>query len=333
MIIFLYGPDGFRIRQHIQQLCVVAINAQTPCYRLDMAELGSPVELHNLLRSQGLFANRRMIILEHAFAAATTVIEILKNNGVATDNETELIIFESESKTKLTKQSKELYNIVTGRNTKTEEFELLTDTGLAAWVRARCKEAGITIAVEAVTKLVANSKPPGGSKKETEAMEPLRIGRLNGEVDKLISYVLSKELLTITVMDVQALAAYRENPQTFVFIDNLFVGETGVAAGALHALLRSGENEQGLLALVLYQLRLVAKARGLLDSGKANADALGVHPFVARKALQLARRYSVRNIQHFYQTLLAADLASKDGRGDHGDALWHIVFSARTLHG
>lgn len=331
MISFLYGTDSFRIKVAVEAAVLAANQKKIPIYRLAIAGPEAAGELHNLIRAQDLFAQQKLIILQEAFTLAETVLAECEDNDLVKDKETILLIVAAESKTKLGKQNKKLFNFLTNRNVKSEEYLPLNDISLLNWARNRCQEIGIQIKPEVLRYLIKTSKLQAGNKKETESLEPLQIWRLSNEIDKLASFVLNKKIPSVELSDIDLLVPQMTNPQAFAFIDGLFSGNTGLALKALSELLHAGENEHGLLALVLYQLQLVTRARGRLDARKHN-DLPGVHPFVASKAFTFARRQSLASLRQWYQALQKADYESKGGIGDATDALWQFVLNVRSIN-
>src|SRR5690606_11642978 len=71
-----------------------------------------------------------------------------------------------------------------------------------------------------------------------------------------------------------------------------------------------------LLALVARQFRILAHARALMERGATQRDLqerLGLHPFVARKAWQQARRLGADESMEALEAILETDVAIKQG--------------------
>ncbi|AWN22880.1 DNA polymerase III subunit delta [Deinococcus irradiatisoli] len=111
----------------------------------------------------------------------------------------------------------------------------------------------------------------------------------------------------------------RERPgDSFAMLAAATAGQPTEALGELRRLLGSGEDPFKLMGAVVWQYSLVARsvallaAFGRLSEGEA-AQRLGVKPYPARKALEVARRLSEAKIGAHLKRILEADLAMKRG--------------------
>ena len=93
-----------------------------------------------------------------------------------------------------------------------------------------------------------------------------------------------------------------------------------------------GKDVLYLFAMILRQFRILLQIRDFFerdDNPQSDriAKELGLHPFVVKKALPLAKRYSMKELQKIYSDLLDLDAKIKTGRGDQSVLL--DVFVAR----
>lgn len=111
----------------------------------------------------------------------------------------------------------------------------------------------------------------------------------------------------------------REPPgDSFAMLGAATAGRPGEAVTQLRRLLLSGEDPFRLLGAVVWQYSLVARCVALLqEEGRvteaAAAQRLGVKPFPAKKALEVARRLNEGKIRAHLGRILDADLAMKRG--------------------
>lgn len=111
----------------------------------------------------------------------------------------------------------------------------------------------------------------------------------------------------------------REPPgDSFAMLGAATAGRPAEAVMQLRRLMASGEDPFRLLGAVVWQYSLVARCVALtLQEGRVNetaaAQRLGVKPYPAKKALEVARRLNEPKIRVHLERILDADLAMKRG--------------------
>lgn len=136
---------------------------------------------------------------------------------------------------------------------------------------------------------------------------------LSAELNKLlfVDEPLDRELVQRVVG--------REPPgDSFAMLGAATAGQAAQALGQLRRLLASGEDPFKLMGAVIWQYSLVARSVALLQGGgrvseTEAAQRLGVKAYPARKALEVARKLSERQIRAHLTHILDADLAMKRG--------------------
>jgi DNA polymerase-3 subunit delta len=122
----------------------------------------------------------------------------------------------------------------------------------------------------------------------------------------------------------------REPPgDSFAMLGAATAGRPGEAVGQLRRLLAAGEDPFKLMGAVVWQYSLVARCVALLqEEGRvtetAAAQRLGVKPYPAKKALDVARRLNEAKIRAHLGHILDADLAMKRGL-DAGVTLERLI--------
>ena len=122
----------------------------------------------------------------------------------------------------------------------------------------------------------------------------------------------------------------REPPgDSFAMLGAATAGRPGEATLQLRRLLAAGEDPFKLMGAVVWQYSLVARTVALLqEEGRVNetvaAQRLGVKPFPAKKALEVARRLNENKIRAHLGRILEADLAMKRGL-DAGVTLERLI--------
>ncbi|RJF73164.1 DNA polymerase III subunit delta [Deinococcus cavernae] len=111
----------------------------------------------------------------------------------------------------------------------------------------------------------------------------------------------------------------REPPgDSFAMLGAATAGRAAEAVMQLRRLLLSGEDPFKLMGAVVWQYSLVARTVALLqEEGRVNeaaaAQRLGVKPYPAKKALEVARKLNEAKIRAHLGRILEADLAMKRG--------------------
>ena len=149
------------------------------------------------------------------------------------------------------------------------------------------------------------------------------------EVQKLA--VLGETLTSARVREVVNRPAARD---AFGFIDALTQGDARAALLVLRSLVSQGEAPPRVLGALSWQFGLVTRCVGLReDRGEVSAgfvaQTLKVKPFVAQKALGLARGLDEKRLLGVLTALLEADIAMKTG----GDGVWALEALALELAG
>ncbi|ADV66945.1 DNA polymerase III subunit delta [Deinococcus maricopensis] len=132
--------------------------------------------------------------------------------------------------------------------------------------------------------------------------------------------------------DVVTRVVGREAPgDSFAMLGAATAGRPGEAAGQLRRLLASGEDPFKLMGAVVWQYSLVARCVALLQEGGAvnehtAASRLGVKPYPAKKALEVARRLNEGKIRAHLRRIQDADQAMKSGQ-DPASTLERLLVS------
>ncbi|EYB67908.1 DNA polymerase III subunit delta [Deinococcus phoenicis] len=170
---------------------------------------------------------------------------------------------------------------------------------VAGWVAQRARKTGLKLDRDAALYLA-------------EVFGPDLTG-IAGELNKLA--LLDPPLTAERVRQVVG----REPPgDSFAMLGAATTGRPGEAVTQLRRLLASGEDPFKLMGAVVWQYSLVARCVALTqEEGRVTeqvaAQRLGVKPYPAKKALEVARRLNEGKIRAHLARILDADLAMKRG--------------------
>ncbi len=166
--------------------------------------------------------------------------------------------------------------------------------------------------------IMAEAKRQGGS---IEPDAAARLAEMTGEqtrqaaqeITKLLTYVNYAH--PIGLEDVEAVSIVTAGADVFELVDALGLRDGRKSQKLLHRLLEDKDAFE-LFGMVIRQFRLLTIAREVMDEGGAlpeAAAALGTHPFVAEKAWNQARKFTMETLTSIYHRLLAMDEAAKTG--------------------
>lgn len=181
-----------------------------------------------------------------------------------------------------------------------QKFSDLSSTELNQWIKTKVTELGGQITAEAVSKLI------------------LFVGsdlwRLGQEIEKLVLYRQENE--TIKPADVDSLVWAENNQNVFDFIDTLAGKNQAKAVSIFHRLVASGQNEQYLFSMMVYQYRQMLIVADLI-AGNVPAGSIAskakIHPFVVKKILSVLQHYDQNELERIYQKLKDCDASIKSG--------------------
>lgn len=180
------------------------------------------------------------------------------------------------------------------------EFKAPRHGAVGRWISQRVVEKGGNIQSGAVMLLSAY----GG--------EELRL--LDQEIEKLLTYAGDRP---ITEADVHQLVPAAAESNIFAMVDALGQRDGQQAITRLHELMEAGESPIYLLYMITRQFRIITQVKELAGQGLHQAaiqSRLGLHRFVAQKALAQARNFSLGQLSNIYRKILETDEAIKTGR-------------------
>lgn len=308
MLIFLHGPDTFRSRQklkHIKErfrreVDKTGYNTATVEGRRLKLE-----EFEQALLAAPFLAAKRLVVVEEFFAGKPTaaaekqVLGLLQRPAA----DAAVAVF-WEGELPPTRQSGPLLTFLRA-SPYAEHFARLTGSALAAWYRERAKRHGVALepsALERLTDWVGDD-----------------LWRADGELAKLTAYCHGRPA---DVSDVQQLTVSDVEESIFALTDAIGQRRTGEALHLLHQQERAGLSTLEVMAKITWHCRnlLLAKA-WLADHPKGTtswvmAEALQLHPFVAKKTLGQVTNFTLPKLEARYRQLLTIDHAAKSSRGN-----------------
>ena len=182
-----------------------------------------------------------------------------------------------------------------------ERIERLAPAEVPGWISARARLHGVKLEGEAVATLAWAV----GS--DTE--------RIEQEVKKLGAYAGHA---VVTAGDVKSLVSGAIEADVFELTQAVVRKDARTAVTSLERLLADGNAVQQILALLLWQFRVLLFASAMRTNADAErmAKAIRSSPYAIQRATAFARRVTRTDIVRAYEAIYAADQVIKTGRAE-----------------
>ena len=274
-------------------------------------------------RSQGLFDavdEQRIVAVEHA--------EALKDTDVIARFPAEAaLVLVSESKiqsrarrapkAKAAEPAADLPTAVEAAGGTIEVIARLQPGELGGWIAARATLLGVELAPDAINELGAAVGP------DSE--------RVDQELAKLGAFAAGAR---VAGADVRALVSGAIETDIFELTQAVVRRDSATALRRLDTLLAEGQAPQQILALLLWQFRVLLFASAMKSSADAErmAKAIRSSAYAIGKWQAFARRIARADIIRAYEVLYATDLAIKTGRIEEKVAMTLCVLDLCGVH-
>lgn len=281
--------------------------------RVDGREGNAADEILVAGQSQGLFAapdEKRVVLVEHAEGLASSdVIARFAPDAALVLVAPEPIKSTGRGRGRKPKAAPEadvaLLDAVEDAGGTVERYDRLMPGEMPRWINGRAKLAGVTLRPDALDAL---SSALAG---DTE--------RVENELAKLASWANGQ---AVTGDDVRSLVSGAIAENVFELTKAVVRRDVRSAAPLLERLLAEGNVPQQLLALLLWQFRVLLFASADPTPGKAEemAKAIRSSPGAILRYTQYARGLGAADIARAYESLYACDVSIKTGRAESDEA-------------
>jgi len=326
MVFLLHGEDSFRTRLRLGELSAALLSDQSFA-PTDLSTLAEPrlgallgVTRHDARtdsagvimmsgQAQGLFDavdEPRVVIVDHA--------EALKDIDLigSFPREAALVLVSVErlaaGRSRRGQRVKapnvpaaNLLEAVEAAGGSVERIERLAPVEVPAWIAARARIHGVKLDGEAVAMLASAV----GS--DTE--------RLEQEVQKLGAYANGA---TVTAEAVRTLVSGAIEADVFALTQAVVRKDARTAVATLERLIADGNAVQQILALLLWQFRVLLFASAMRSNADAErmAKAIRSSPYAIQRATAFARRVTRADVLRAYEAIYATDQVIKTGRAE-----------------
>lgn len=308
MIIFLYGPDSFRLSRKLRQI-VDAYRQKTK--GLNFSVIDAPEadfgEFFSRLRQASLFEEKKLAVINNALDKnfKEKLLDSAKELAASPHN----IILCQEGKVlktdKLLTALKKIGDV--------QEFAELSGAKLVSWAEAEFNQYGRAVE-PGVASLLAERL--GGD-----------LWQLSNEIHKLAH---GSGRGPVGSRDIDSALKGEVELNIFKTIDALAQKDKSSALRLVHQHIEAGDHPLYLLAMVANQLRNLISVKSYLETEGGGYDAsaaarLGMHPFVFSKTTRQSRLFDLAGLKDIFGKLMSYDIAIKTGRIDPGVALDLII--------
>ncbi|MBI2444552.1 MAG: DNA polymerase III subunit delta [Candidatus Magasanikbacteria bacterium] len=305
MIFYLFGPDTFRSRRRLQELVAEFRRQRDPrgynITWLDGKTITS-ADWFSTIKAAPFLAAKRLVVVENLLASPDQeLLEALPPMLESWDSggPTVVIFWQGEAPAKA-KVVKALHDRL-AREKYAQEFALFSGPKLSSWAQQEFKQNGGAIEAEALAYLCQNAG--------------YDMWWLHSLIEQLTAYASGRVL---TLSDVQLFLPVKLDDNIFALVDALAAGNRPLASQLLQYQREQGEEEGRIFSLLVWQWRVLLEMADTLErEGNLTSDGLakrlGLHPYVARKNLAVARRTPLSRLEELYRNLADIDVRAKTG--------------------
>lgn len=308
MILFLYGADTYRSREHLKKM-INKFQADRDPSRLNVVipeiERVSVSDVLQELHAAPFLAEKRMVVLKGLLGSKeknlqTVMLEKIQANSIPAS--TILLIWEDGNEFKSNNTVKELFALLQ-KEKYAQCFDVLTGIKLQQFIEEQVKERGGIIERDALQYLANNSKND--------------IWFVQSTLEQLTAFAAGR---TIQLTDVKQFVPERFDDNIFNLVDAIVARQGGKVFSMLEEQYKKGEDGMFVLSMLIRQFRILLELRDLIERNIGGIEGLakemGLHPFVVKKSLPFARKYTLAQLQKIYSSLLELDIKTKTGGGD-----------------
>lgn len=319
MIILLTGPDTFRSQRRFVQLrdAFKSKHDQSGISTviLDATEANAEA-IRGAVVTQGFFSNKRFVGLNHYSSTAACPPADLQNilKPFAASEEVIVVIrevpVEKSAAAKRTGRGKPAAVSLKLPKAKAEPFPILSEGELQTWILIEAKTQGGSINLAAAKLLLQWCGQD--------------MWRLHNELDKLLSHANGA---MITPEDVKSLVRAPEVSDVFGLVDAVAQRRQSDALKLLAQELRAGTHPLALVTLLANHMSVLMNIQRLPNntSPMQAAKTLGIHPYVATKAMQQSKKFPREQLMRWHHSLVEADERIKSSSVE-AEALLNLLF-------
>lgn len=313
MLILVYGDDTFRAQDKVFKLREAFVEKHDKA-GFNLAEFASgdkPGEILQAVTSLPFMGTKRMVVIRDLVATTKTDGKEQWESLARTPDSSIVILWETMEPKALEK--KPLYSVIASAAKQSPDefrfypFPSLEGSALSKWTSERIVERGGTIAPDALRELCDRV---GGD-----------LWQMDNEIGKLVNFTgtlvpLARRAIVLSDVDLLVRATF--DGEIFALVDAISRKESARAIRLLEEERLSGGSDFAIFGMLARQVRLLLGARALLDENpRASSSQLAadmeINPFVAQKAIDQARKFTLADLRATHDLLFRYDAGMKSG--------------------
>lgn len=309
MLFFLYGDDSYRSNEKLNQIKDKFIrDVDSRGYNIVILDDGVTIENFTKEFSQGgFFVSKKLIIIKNLLKQVISkqLSEVVQEYiDKSSGDDSNIIVFYEDTLSHSTKQALsgeklKIWKKLTGSEFSTE-FKKLLDQKVIDWIVKKFSENGKRIDKSLANKilsLIGND-----------------LWLLASEIEKIANYSKSDDIVSGDISDISC-ASIDDN--IFLLCEKLANKNTKEAMELLGGQMELGISPYYLLSMIVRQYRILIQVRSALDekvSVSSLPKYLSLHPYVIKKSIDLANKYSFEELKNIYNKLLNLDKQMKSSK-------------------
>lgn len=319
MIIFLYGPDTYRLKQNEETVIESYLKKYSSginLFKFDFVSDASLEKCEDAIKSNSFFDEVKLIVLKGAFVRKTDsgrIEDLIGTYNLTKEKKVVLLFIENEAEKDLVSRNDKLFKLLSGKDSVVRDFKFLQGDKLIKFVKNEFAARRCSIEPRAVAQLISTVGNDSWA--------------LVNEINKLCNF---KRTGVVTSQDVALLSFKKENLNIFDFVDAVAGKDKTKAYELIYREIEDGRDPYYLLTMIIYSFRSLLTIKDLSGrslSAEAIAKKSGLHPFVVRKTYQSAKDFDLAELKSAYNRLLSIDTSAKEGAADLIDSLFGFTIS------
>ena len=299
MIIFLYGQDTYQSRQklneiveHFKKIHKSGLNLKS--FNLQEASFK---DFKDEIQQSSMFKGKKLIVLTNVFSNADFKEKFKKDAQFFKEVKDIILFYENK---KILESDK--FALFLKKQGEFQKFELMEKQKLKDWIKQEFRKQETEIGEFALNLLIDFTGNDAW--------------RLSNEIKKLCLF--KKEKDKIEIQDVKILVNPKIETDIFKTIDAIAQKNKKQALLLIHQHLEKDDSVFYLLSMINFLFRnlIMVKSYGLPSNSLAISKATGMHPFVIKKTINSAERFSMEELKKAFQKLFETDLNIKSGKID-----------------
>lgn len=338
MIIFLYGSDGYRLRNRTLEIIDSYRKKHKSglnFFKFDCVGMGLDEfkKIDEAVKNSSFFNEVKLIILRNPISQkiiSGKIEELIKKYDLGKTKDTVILAVEHFDGKLSSAGDMGLFETLKKPGNLVENINCLEGVKLTNWIKNEFAARDCAVEPAALRKLVDYAGNDSYS--------------LVLNIDKLTNYLSGdappygetnlpaqtggKKILKPEIVDL--LITQKAGLNIFDLVDAIASKNKARAFDILYKELKTGRDANYILTMIIFQFRNLLMVKDLASRSIPSdliAKKSGLHPFVVKKAMRELGKYEMNDLKSIYGRLLNADVAYKNGKIAIDDSLFNLVFS------